>query len=159
MILFSPVSFLPSNVSVGEKRAKQRSPNIWMENKCKVSQELNVSFQYPHFWHFAVCICIQAGILKYFVPFCFISEHPDLGYYFFLNIPQTCTWEGNGNPLQYSCLENPMDGGAWWAAICGVAQSWTHLKRLSSSSNHVRLFVIPRTIEFTEFSRPEYWSG
>ena len=36
--------------------------------------------------------------------------------------------EGNGNPLQYSCLENPMDRGAWWAAICGVAQSWTRLK-------------------------------
>ena len=42
--------------------------------------------------------------------------------------------EGNGTPLQYSCLENPMDGGAWWAAIYGVAQSWTRLKRLSSSS-------------------------
>ena len=36
--------------------------------------------------------------------------------------------EGSGNPLQYSCLENPMDRGAWWAAICGVAQSWTRLK-------------------------------
>ena len=42
--------------------------------------------------------------------------------------------EGNGNPLQYSFLENPRDGGAWWAAIYGVAQSWTQLKRLSSSS-------------------------
>ena len=42
--------------------------------------------------------------------------------------------EGNGNPLQYSCLENPRDGGAWWAAVYGVAQSWTRLKRLSSSS-------------------------
>ena len=39
--------------------------------------------------------------------------------------------EGNGNPLQYSCLENPRDRGAWWAAVCGVAQSWTRLKRLS----------------------------
>ena len=38
---------------------------------------------------------------------------------------------GNGNPLQYSCLENPVDRGAWWAAISGVAQSWTQLKRLS----------------------------
>ena len=38
--------------------------------------------------------------------------------------------EGNGNPLQYSCLENPMDGGAWWAAIYGVTQSRTRLKRL-----------------------------
>ena len=41
--------------------------------------------------------------------------------------------EGNGNPLQCSCLENPRDGGAWWAAIYGVAQSRTRLKRLSSS--------------------------
>ena len=41
--------------------------------------------------------------------------------------------EGNGNPLQCSCLENPRDGGAWWAAIHGVAQSRTRLKRLSSS--------------------------
>ena len=39
--------------------------------------------------------------------------------------------EGNGNPLQCSCLENPRDGGAWWAAIYGVAQSWTRLKQLS----------------------------
>ena len=37
------------------------------------------------------------------------------------------TREGNGTPLQYSCLENPMDGGAWWAAIHGVAKSWTRL--------------------------------
>ena len=46
----------------------------------------------------------------------------------------SCIGEGNGNPLQYSCLENPRDGGAWWAAISGVAQSRTWLKRLSSSS-------------------------
>ena len=39
--------------------------------------------------------------------------------------------EGNGSPLQYSCLENPMDRGAWRAAVHGVAQSWTRLKRLS----------------------------
>ena len=42
--------------------------------------------------------------------------------------------EGSGTPLQYSCLENPMDGGAWWAAVYGVAQSRTQLKRCSSSS-------------------------
>ena len=45
-----------------------------------------------------------------------------------------CIGEGNGNPLQCSCLEDPGDGGAWWAAIYGVAQSRTRLKRLSSSS-------------------------
>ena len=43
--------------------------------------------------------------------------------------------EGNGNPLQCSCLENPRDGGAWWAAVYGVAQSRTRLKWLSSSSS------------------------
>ena len=46
-----------------------------------------------------------------------------------------CIGEGNGNPLQYSCLENSRDEGAWWAAVYGVAQSWTRLKRLSSSSS------------------------
>ena len=46
----------------------------------------------------------------------------------------SCIREGNDNPLQCSCLENPRDGGAWWAAVSGVAQSWTRLKWLSSSS-------------------------
>ena len=43
------------------------------------------------------------------------------------------TGEGNGNPLQCSCLENPRDGGAWWAAVYGATQSQTRLKQLSSS--------------------------
>ena len=47
--------------------------------------------------------------------------------------------EGNGNPLQCSCLENPKDGGAWQAALHGVAQSQTQLKRLSSSSRDISL--------------------
>ena len=47
----------------------------------------------------------------------------------------SCIGEGNGNPLRCSCLENPKDGGAWWAAVYGVAQSRTRLKRLSSSSS------------------------
>ena len=47
----------------------------------------------------------------------------------------SCIGEGNGNPLQCSFLENPRDRGAWWAAVYGVAQSRTRLKRLSSSSN------------------------
>ena len=46
----------------------------------------------------------------------------------------SCIGEGNGNPFQCSCLDNPRDGGAWWATVYGVAQSWTRLKRLSSSS-------------------------
>ena len=50
--------------------------------------------------------------------------------------------EGNGNPLQCSCLENPRDGGAWWAAAYGVTQSQTRLKRLSSSSSSFSLVFL-----------------
>ena len=57
-------------------------------------------------------------------------RHERLYFHFSLS----CTGEGNGNPLQCSCLENPRDGRAWWAAVYGVAQSRTRLKRLSSSS-------------------------
>ena len=50
----------------------------------------------------------------------------------------SCIGESTGNPLQCSCLENPRDGGAWWAAVYGVAQSQTRLKRLSSSSRIIK---------------------
>ena len=58
----------------------------------------------------------------------------------------SCIGEGNGNPLQCSCLENPRDGRAWWAAVYGAAQSQTRLKRLSSSSsnNQIRELVMDR---------------
>ena len=50
-----------------------------------------------------------------------------------------CVEEGNGNPLQYSCLENPRDGGAWWAAIYGVAQSRTRLKQLKLQQQQLQI--------------------
>ena len=53
----------------------------------------------------------------------------------------SCIGKGNGNPLQCSCLENPRDGGAWWAAIYGVAQSWTQLKRLSISTENYKTLM------------------
>ena len=53
----------------------------------------------------------------------------------------SCIGEGNGNPLQCSCLKNPRDGGVWWAAVYGIAQSWTQLKQLSSSSNSLHVSV------------------
>ena len=56
-----------------------------------------------------------------------------------------CIGEGNGNPLQCSCLESPRDGGAWWAAVYGVAQSRTRLKRLSSSSSSSSIGTFPNT--------------
>ena len=54
--------------------------------------------------------------------------------HFHFSLP--CIGEGNGNPLHCSFLEDPRDGGAWWAAVYGVEQSWTQLKRLSSSCVH-----------------------
>ena len=54
----------------------------------------------------------------------------------------SCTREGNGNPLRCSCLENPRDGGAWWAAVYEVTQSRTRLKRLSSSSSRKVLGIL-----------------
>ena len=58
----------------------------------------------------------------------------------------SCIGEGNGGPLQCSCLENPRDGGAWWAAVSGVAQSRTRLKQCSSSSSSIQL--LSHTISF-----------
>ena len=65
------------------------------------------------------------------------------------------TGEGNGNPLQYSCLENPRDREAWWAAVYGVAQSQTRLTRLSSGSSRAttvcKADVIPALNVFYKF--------
>ena len=69
-------------------------------------------------------VCTYLYSLSSFLDFIFISH-----------FSLSCIGEGNGNPRQCSCLENPRAGGAWWAAIYGVAQSWTRLKRLSSSSS------------------------
>ena len=56
----------------------------------------------------------------------------------------SCIGEGNGNPLHCSCLENPRDGGAWWAAVSGVAQTRTQLKRLRSSSSSSLILWVGR---------------
>ena len=62
-------------------------------------------------------------------------EESDMTDWLHFHFSLSCIGEGNGNPLQCSCLENPRDGGAWWAVVYGVAQSWTRLKWLSSSSS------------------------
>ena len=66
----------------------------------------------------------------------------------------SCIGDGNGNPLQCSCLENPRDRGAWWAAVYGVTQSWTRLKWLSSSSSSKHATTIqPRNCILGTYSR------
>ena len=62
----------------------------------------------------------------------------------------SCIGEGNGNPVQCSCLENPRDRGAWWAAVSGVAQSRTRLKQLSSSSSSFHYKGFPDASDYKE---------
>ena len=64
--------------------------------------------------------------------------------------------EGNGNPLQCSCLENPRDGGALWAAVYGVSQSWTRLKQLSSSSSSSSLKFLSLSRIWMDASFPTF---
>ena len=72
----------------------------------------------------------------------------------------SCIEEGNGNPLQCSCLENPRDGGAWWAAVSGVTQSRTWLKRLSSSSSYSEgIFWTPGLWAVTEGLWSAQWAS
>ena len=66
-------------------------------------------------------------------------EESDTTEHLHFHFSLSCIGEGNGNPIQCSCLENPRDGGVWWAAVSGVAQSQTGLKRLSSSSSSSKL--------------------
>ena len=57
-----------------------------------------------------------------------VGEESDMTERLHFHFSLSCIGEGNGNPLQCSCLENPRDGGAWWAAVHGVAQKRTQLK-------------------------------
>ena len=66
------------------------------------------------------------------------SRRSDMTEQLHFHFSLSCIGEGNGNPLQCFCLESPRDGRAWWAAVCGIAQSQTRLRRLSSSSSSSR---------------------
>ena len=80
--------------------------------------------------HYAFCIWPTI--------YCYTNMRPRIN----TTVKCVCIGEGNGNPLQYSCLENPRDGGAWWAAIYGVAQRQTRLKRLSSNSSSKQCLTV-----------------
>ena len=71
------------------------------------------------------------------------SKELDTTEWLHFHFSLSCTGDGNGNPLQYSCLENPRDGGAWWAAVYGITQTQTQLTRLSSSRTHPHIAPLP----------------
>ena len=74
-------------------------------------------------------------------------EESDMTERLHFHVSLSCFGEGNGNPLQCSCLENPRDGGAWWAAVYGVTQSRTQLKRLSKDPESLPLHLIDWTFK------------
>ena len=87
---------------------------------------------------FSVCVVFLKTIIQVFFilkllsMFCFYKQHLDLASQLNFCVHTLCFLrmyfgEGDGTPLQYSCLENPMGGGAWWAAVHGVTKSWTRL--------------------------------
>ena len=94
-----------------------------------------------HMWPFVLAFfhltsCFQGSfILQDILILCFSSWLNNIPSYKYTISHLSVIGERNGNPLQCSCLENPRDGGAWWATIYGVVQSRTQLKRLRSSSN------------------------
>ena len=71
-------------------------------------------------------------------------------------VTSICIGEGNGTPLQYSCLENPMDGGAWWAAVHGVAKSRT---RLSGFTFTFHFYALEKEMATTPVFLPEESQG
>ena len=79
------------------------------------------------------------------------QEESDTTEWLHFHFSLSSTGKGNGNPLQCSCLENPRDGGAWWAAVYGVAQSRTRLKRLSSSSKTVPNYYVLKTFYYFHY--------
>ena len=66
--------------------------------------------------------------------------------HFHFHFSLSCIGEGNGNPVQRTCLDNPRDGRAWWAAVYGVTQSWPRLTRLSSSSSRFKVWYWRRRL-------------
>ena len=90
-----------------------------------------------------ICAALHSSTLAWNIPWTEVpgrlqsmgSKELDVTEQLYFHFSLSRTGEGNGNPLHFSCLENPRDRGAWWAAVYGVAQSQTLLKRLSSSNS------------------------
>ena len=119
---------------------------MWIQPKCPTVDEWVKKMWYTHIY-MEKAMAPHSSTLAWKIPW---TEEPGrlqsmgshrIGHDWAtsLSLSLSCIGEGNGNPLQCSCLENPRDRRAWWAAVYGVSQSQTWLKRLSSSSRLVCL--------------------
>ena len=113
---------------------------IWAQKLCPICQECNKSYckyYWRRQWH-PTPVLLPGKSHGWRSPVGWRPwgcEESDTTERLHFHFSLSCVGEGNGNPLQCSCLENPRDGEAWWAAVYGVAQSRTRLKWLSSSSS------------------------
>ena len=130
----------------------------WIQMSQEAGKVVWYSHLFKNFTLFCVCVIhtvkgfgvVNKAEVDVFLELSFMllcdTKYPYVSIILWLHLKflACCIGEGNGNPLQCSCLENPRDGGAWWAAVYGVAQSWTRLKRLSSSSS--TLYVLQKSM-------------
>ena len=127
---------------------------LWLPLKLLYYSLFSLLFSNPHPSLTEKAMATHSSTLAWKIPW---TEEPGglqslwlwrVGHDWATSLPLSCLGEGNGNPLQCSCLENPRDRGAWWAAVYGVAQSRTWLKPFSSSSSSIhfwrsRLYLPP----------------
>ena len=141
--MFCPWNFMMSCLTFWVYFCMRMCPYLlWFTCGCPTFPTLNTDCLFSITCSCLLCWRLTVGVWILFSGSLFCSIDP---YICFILVPccfDYCSFvvgESSGTPLQYSCLENPMDGGAWWAAVYGVAQSRTRLKRLSSSSSFVVL--------------------
>ena len=119
-----------SGVSMANVKLRSIEINLWFEHDSTLtSLEKEMA---PHSSTLAWRIPWRKSLVGYSP---WGRKDSDMTEWLHFHFSLSCTGEGNGTPLQYSCLENPRDGGAWWAAVYGISQSRTRLKWLSSSSS------------------------
>ena len=120
-----------SGVSMANVKLRSTEINLWFEHDSTLtSLEKEMA---PHSSTLAWRIPWRKSLVGYSP---WGRKDSDMTEWLHFHFSLSCIGEGNVNSLQCSCLENPRDGGAWWAAVYGVAQSRTQLKRLSSSSSN-----------------------
>ena len=109
----------------------------WSISQAALQLSTYTQLTFSCFWTLSF---LAASMAKSVLTYAIVLFCACLGFFFFSKYG--IIGEGNGNPIQYSCLENPMDRGTWWAAVYGVTQSWTWLKWLSSSSSSIITYIL-----------------
>ena len=131
---------------------------LYKTKRCKRIQNKKLFSPYFHLWHlkFVILKTLQHSMDKWhptpvLLPGKSHGRRSRIRLHFHFHFSLSCIGEGNGNLLQCSCLENPRDAGAWWAAVYGVVQSRTRLKWLSSSSSALYTFRLMIWLYFMIF--------